>query len=158
MTRRINEISRSFPFLQGIPNDGHFTSLDDIVTTCTSLVFTCSVQHAAVNFAQYDICRGETNWGRPPRPLFCPVAPSTVRWSDRQGARTCTHRCVSAGPRAWVIYGSRMRRHYVMAPPLLTNTINTRAPGARGSNWVQFDWDSSEPLWWSADRCSPDEI
>ena len=41
--------------LQGIPNDGNLQTVDDAVTICSSIIFICSVQHAAVNFPQYDM-------------------------------------------------------------------------------------------------------
>ena len=33
------------------------------------------------------------------------------------GRKDLYSRCMSAGPCAWVIYGSHMRRHYIMTPP-----------------------------------------
>ena len=46
------------------------------------------------------------------------------------GRKDLYSRYVSAGPRAWVIYGSRMRRHYVMAPPL---SEHYKYPSLQGS-------------------------
>lgn len=45
-----------FTFLcfQGIPGQGKFRRAEDIIMVCTSIIFTCSVQHAAVNFPQYN--------------------------------------------------------------------------------------------------------
>ena len=59
-------------FFQGVPNDGHFKTLDDIVTTCTSLIFTCSAKHAVFNFPGYDNYAFTPNMplsltGHPPR-------------------------------------------------------------------------------------------
>ena len=39
---------------QGMPHEGKFKRVGDLVLVCTSLIFTCSVQHAAVNASQYD--------------------------------------------------------------------------------------------------------
>ena len=41
--------------LSGLPNNGRLTSVNDIVDVATFVIYTSSVQHAAVNFPQYDI-------------------------------------------------------------------------------------------------------
>ena len=58
--------------LQGIPNDAILQTVDDVVTICTSIIFICSVQHAAVNFPQYDMYAFAPNMpmslnGEPPK-------------------------------------------------------------------------------------------
>ena len=44
-----------FPFaFQGIPGNGSFDNIDDVISTVTSVIFISSVGHAAVNFGQYE--------------------------------------------------------------------------------------------------------
>lgn len=40
--------------LQGLPNNGSIQRIDELVEVITFVIYTCSVQHAAVNFPQYD--------------------------------------------------------------------------------------------------------
>jgi arachidonate 15-lipoxygenase len=40
--------------LQGLPNEGSIQRIADLVQVVTFVIYTCSVQHAAVNFPQYD--------------------------------------------------------------------------------------------------------
>lgn len=39
--------------IKGIPGQGKFRRVEEIIMVCTSIIFTCSIQHAAVNFPQY---------------------------------------------------------------------------------------------------------
>ena len=39
---------------QGIPNNGVFHKLEDLIMVVTGIIFTCSGKHAAVNFQQYE--------------------------------------------------------------------------------------------------------
>ena len=60
-----------FP-LQGIPNKGKLQTVGDAVTICTNIIFICSVQHAAINFPQYDMYAFAPNMpvslnGEPPK-------------------------------------------------------------------------------------------
>ena len=41
--------------IRGIGNDGSVTDLETLRDTISLIIFTCSVQHAAVNFPQYDL-------------------------------------------------------------------------------------------------------
>jgi arachidonate 15-lipoxygenase len=40
--------------LQGLPNNGSMQRIEDLVEVVTFVIYTCSVQHAAVNYPQYD--------------------------------------------------------------------------------------------------------
>ena len=50
----MSEVSYVMFLSQGMPHEGKFKRVGDLVLVCTSLIFTCSVQHAAVNASQYD--------------------------------------------------------------------------------------------------------
>ncbi|ELT89495.1 hypothetical protein CAPTEDRAFT_172669 [Capitella teleta] len=40
--------------LKGIPGNGRFKRIEDVIFTLTNIIFICSVQHSATNFSQYD--------------------------------------------------------------------------------------------------------
>jgi arachidonate 15-lipoxygenase len=40
--------------IKGLPNDGVIRQLSELIEVATFVIYTCSVQHAAVNFPQYD--------------------------------------------------------------------------------------------------------
>lgn len=40
--------------LLGVPGNGRFTSVDQLITTLTTIIYTCSVSHASTNFPQYE--------------------------------------------------------------------------------------------------------
>ncbi|XP_035688109.1 polyunsaturated fatty acid 5-lipoxygenase-like [Branchiostoma floridae] len=58
--------------IKGVPGGGKFATVDEIVATVTSIIFICSVSHAAANFAQYDEYAFPPNYpafmhGEPPK-------------------------------------------------------------------------------------------
>ena len=70
-------IDTLLPF-QGMPNDGSFRKMDDIVLVCSAIIFTCSAQHATLNFGQYEIFSYIPNYpsllkGQPPINLVCGI-------------------------------------------------------------------------------------
>ncbi|XP_038044498.1 polyunsaturated fatty acid 5-lipoxygenase-like isoform X2 [Patiria miniata] len=40
--------------VQGVPADGKFATVEDVISTITPIMFTCSVSHGVANFSQYD--------------------------------------------------------------------------------------------------------
>ncbi|MDB5385736.1 MAG: lox 1 [Planctomycetaceae bacterium] len=40
--------------IKGLPNDGAIQRIEELIDVTTFVIYTCSVQHAAVNFPQYD--------------------------------------------------------------------------------------------------------
>lgn len=40
--------------IKGLPNDGAIQRIEELIEVATFVIYTCSVQHAAVNFPQYD--------------------------------------------------------------------------------------------------------
>lgn len=40
--------------IKGLPGQGKLRRVEDLIMICTNVIFTCSVQHAAVNFPQYN--------------------------------------------------------------------------------------------------------
>ena len=57
---------------KGLPNDGIIATIDDVIAICTSIIFTCTAQHAAINFCQYDAYAFAPNYpfrlsGKPPK-------------------------------------------------------------------------------------------
>ena len=56
--------------LQGIPNNGRIRHIDDLILVCTSVIFSCSVQHTAVTSNMYE------EYGFPPNyPILLHGAP-----------------------------------------------------------------------------------
>ena len=37
-----------------MPGNGRLNQLEDVIMICTGVIFTCTAQHAAVNFSQYE--------------------------------------------------------------------------------------------------------
>ena len=55
---------------QGVPGNGRFRRPEDVGVVCTSLIFTCTVLHSAVNYPQYN------EYGFPPNyPLILNGSP-----------------------------------------------------------------------------------
>lgn len=47
-------VSQNGGRLKGMPNDGALRRIEELIEVVTFVIYTCSVQHAAVNFPQYD--------------------------------------------------------------------------------------------------------
>ena len=43
-----------FVGILGVPGNGRLNQLEDVIMICTGVIFTCTAQHAAVNFSQYE--------------------------------------------------------------------------------------------------------
>jgi len=55
---------------QGVPGNGKFRRAEDVGVVCTSLMFTCTALHSAVNYPQY------SEYGFPPNyPLILHGSP-----------------------------------------------------------------------------------
>ena len=47
-------VIKFYILMQGMPRGGQFRHHADLVLVCTSIIFTCSAQHKAVNASQYN--------------------------------------------------------------------------------------------------------
>jgi arachidonate 5-lipoxygenase len=64
-TELVRERTRGGCGIKGLPGDGKYTNKEDLITTISAVIYTCSATHAAANFQQYD------EYGFPPNyPLF----------------------------------------------------------------------------------------
>jgi arachidonate 5-lipoxygenase len=66
--------------LRGIPGNGHFTTTEQLITTISGIIYTCSVVHAGANFNQYD------EYGFPPNyPLYLegPVPTKKINFTEK---------------------------------------------------------------------------
>ncbi len=70
--------------IRGLPNGGAFHSTAELTDVLTLVIYTCSVQHAAVNFPQYDLMSYVPNM---PLAGYRP-APTTKQWRKR-GRLSC---------------------------------------------------------------------
>ena len=62
-----------------MPGKGRVKTAEEIIEICTIVIFTCSVQHAAVNFGQFD------QYGYPPNyPSYLEGTPPTNEVSNSQ--------------------------------------------------------------------------
>ncbi|XP_071945288.1 polyunsaturated fatty acid 5-lipoxygenase-like [Antedon mediterranea] len=106
--------------IQGIPGDGSFKTKEDITLTVASAIFTSSVEHAAVNFGQYD------NYGFPPH------YPASLNGEPPQNKNAKTEE---------EIFNALPDKHTTLSVMEITKVLSMKATNKLGDFEVQYQFD-----------------
>ncbi|XP_072043147.1 polyunsaturated fatty acid 5-lipoxygenase-like [Amphiura filiformis] len=106
--------------IKGVPGDGKFDTCEQLIDTLTSLIFICSVQHAAVNFPQYDF------YGFPPQlPAYLRGLPLT----DKSPLTDADIICMLAD------------KDKILTMMVMTNLLSKRGTNGLGDFEVEYQFD-----------------
>ncbi|XP_070566962.1 allene oxide synthase-lipoxygenase protein-like [Ptychodera flava] len=107
--------------IKGVPGNGSFRTVDQIVQTVTSVIFISSVGHAAVNFGQYDQYGFPANY---PATLQSDPPSSKVRLDER------------------AILDQLPTKESTLSVLEVTRVLSTKATNSLGDFEVQYQYDN----------------